>query len=151
MDKAEPTFALGEAQGLREGDRAAILAVGSMVQTADNAAKLLAEVGINCTVINCRFVKPLDHKTILYWARRVPHLITIEDNVLTGGFGSAVLELLAEAGIRKNKVSRLGYPDHFIESGTIPELHALYGLNEESIYRVVTGRPLTLAGVEVGK
>ncbi len=147
----EPTFALGEAQVLREGDRAAILAVGSMVQTADNAAKLLAEVGINCTVINCRFVKPLDHKTILYWARRVPHLITIEDNVLTGGFGSAVLELLAEAGIRKNKVSRLGYPDHFIESGTIPELHALYGLNEESIYRVVTGRPLTLAGVEVGK
>jgi 1-deoxy-D-xylulose-5-phosphate synthase len=147
----ELTFGLGEAEVLREGERAAILAIGSMVKTAEKAADLLAQAGIYCTVINCRFVKPLDRKTILYWARKVPHLVTIEDNVLTGGFGSAVLELLAEAGIRKTKVSRLGYPDQFIESGTICELHAIYGLNEEGIYRVITGHPLNLASVEVGK
>ncbi len=147
----QPTFRLGEAEVLREGEHVALLALGPMVHIAEKAAELLTQVGIYSTVINCRFIKPLDQQTILYWARRVPHIITVEDHVLTGGFGSAVLELLAEAGIRKLQISRLGYPDRFIESGTIQELQALYGLNEEGIYQVVTGRLLTLAGVDARK
>lgn len=135
----------GEAEILRTGEHAAILALGPLVKTTEAAADLLMNAGINCTVINARFVKPLDGKTILYWARRVPHLITAEDHVLTGGFGSAVLELLADAGIRKTQITRLGYPDHFIETGTISELHDIYGLTADGIYRAVTGRPLTLA------
>ncbi|NLY92260.1 MAG: 1-deoxy-D-xylulose-5-phosphate synthase [Firmicutes bacterium] len=144
-------FGPGEAEVVRPGEQAAILALGPMVQTAVEAADLLCKAGINCAVINARFVKPLDRKTILHWARRVPHLITVEDHVLTGGFGSAVLELLAEAGLRKVQISRLGYPDHFIETGTIPDLHDLYGLTAEGIFRTVTNRPLTLAGGEKRK
>lgn len=148
---AVDSFKVGEAEVVRPGEQAAILALGPMVQTAVEAADLLSTVGVSCAVINARFVKPLDRKTILYWARRVPHLITLEDHVLTGGFGSAVLELLADAGFRKVQISRLGYPDQFIETGTIPELHALYGLTPEGIFRTVTGRPLTLAGGENSK
>ncbi|HBL35496.1 MAG TPA: 1-deoxy-D-xylulose-5-phosphate synthase [Firmicutes bacterium] len=139
-------FNLGEAEVLRTGEHAAILALGPLVQRAEEAADRLQAAGIHSAVINPRFVKPLDKKTILHWARRVPHLITVEDHVLTGGFSSAVLELLADEGIRKVQISRLGYPDHFIETGTIPELHSVYDLTAEGIYRSVTGRPLTLAG-----
>lgn len=146
-----PTFNIGEAEIITEGDKVAILTIGPLVESAKQAADLLLQVGIHCTVLNCRFAKPLPRETILYWARRVNHLITVEDNVLTGGFGSAVLELLAEAGIRKLQVSRLGYPDHFIEAGTIEELHALYGLDAEGIYRAVTGRLHPLASVDARK
>jgi 1-deoxy-D-xylulose-5-phosphate synthase len=145
------TFGLGEAEVLRTGEDAAILALGPLVEKAQDAAALLQQRGIHCTVINARFVKPLDKKTILYWARRVPHLITIEDHVLTGGFGSAILELLADEGIRKVHISRLGYPDRFIETGTIPELHRVYALTAEGICHSVIGRPLTLAGGEKWK
>ncbi|NLM37048.1 MAG: 1-deoxy-D-xylulose-5-phosphate synthase, partial [Firmicutes bacterium] len=139
------TLKPGEAEVLSEGDDAVILALGPMVQAAAAAADLLKTVGIHCTVINARFVKPMDQQTILEWARRVPHLITVEDHVLTGGFGSAVLELLAEGGIQNVQITRLGYPDRFIETATIPELHELYGLTAEGIFRSVTGRRLTLA------
>jgi len=148
---AAKSFRPGEAEVVRPGEHAAILALGPMVQTAVEAAELLNRVGINCAVINARFVKPLDRKTILHWARRVPHLITVEDHVLTGGFGSAVLELLADSGLRKSRISRLGYPDRFIETGTISELHDLYGLTAEGIFRTVTSRPFTLAGGEKRK
>lgn len=138
-------FNPGEAEVLRTGEHAAILALGPMVKKAEEAAELLKTVGIHCTVINARFVKPLDRRTIIHWARRVPHLITVEDHVLTGGFGSAVLELLAEAGIHNVHISRLGYPDQFIETASIPELHELYGLTAEGIFQLVAGRPLSLA------
>lgn len=138
-------FKPGEAEVLRTGEDAAILALGPMVKKAEEAADLLKTAGINCAVINARFVKPLDRDTIIAWARRVPHLITVEDHVLTGGFGSAVLELLAEVGVRSGQITRLGYPDQFIETATIAELHNLYGLTAEGIFRSVAGRPLTLA------
>jgi len=143
--KAQEPVLYGRAEVLRRGERAAVLALGPMVEQAEKAARRLAQSGIGCAVINARFVKPLDRETILYWARRVPHLVTVEDHVLAGGFGSAVLELLAGEGIRKTQVTRIGYPDRFVESGTIQELHNLYGLNEEGIYRAVTGRPFPVA------
>ncbi|NLW56226.1 MAG: 1-deoxy-D-xylulose-5-phosphate synthase [Firmicutes bacterium] len=141
----KPQFKVGEAEIITEGEQVAILAIGPLVEKAKQAADLLLQAGISSTVINCRFVKPLPREAILYWARRVDHLFTVEDHVLNGGFGSAVLELLAEAGLRKLQVSRLGYPDHFIEAGTIEELHALYGLDAEGIYRAVTGQCHPLA------
>ena len=142
-------FNPGEAEVLRTGDDAALLAIGPMVQKAEEAADLLKAAGIHCTVINARFVKPLDRQTILEWARRVPHLVTVEDHVLAGGFGAAVLELLAEVGIQNRQITRLGYPDQFIETATISELHNHYGLTAEGIFRSVAGRPVSLASGKI--
>lgn len=143
--KDQEPVVYGKSEVLRGGERAAVFAVGPMVEPAEKAARRLAQSGIGCAVINVRFVKPLDRETIIYWARRVPHLVTVEDHVLAGGFGSAVLELLADEGIKRTQVTRIGYPDCFVENGTIQELHDLYGLNEEGIYRAITGRPFPLA------
>ncbi len=147
----QPLFKVGEAEIITEGERVAILAIGPLVEQAKQAAELLKKTGVSATVINCRFVKPLPRETILYWARRVEHLITVEDHVLAGGFSSAVLELLVDAGLGKLQVTRLGYPDRFIEAGTIEELHALYGLDAEGIYRAVNGQYHKLAVVEARK
>lgn len=141
----------GRAEVLRHGEQAAVLALGPLVEKAEKAARRLSRIGISCAVINARFIKPLDRETILYWARRVPHLVTIEDHALTGGFGSAVLELLAEEGVRKTHVTRMGYPDRFIEFGPIQELQDLYGLNEEGICRAVTSHPFPVADTGSGR
>jgi 1-deoxy-D-xylulose-5-phosphate synthase len=116
-----------------------------LVAEAEKAARRLSRMGISCAVINARFVKPLDRETILYWARRGPYLVTVEDHNLTGGFGSAVLELLAGEGVRETQVIRMGYPDRFIEFGPMQKLRDLYGLNAEGIYRAVTGHLLPVA------
>lgn len=134
----------GRSEVIKSGEVAAILAIGSMVQVAERAARTLEKSGISCAVINARFVKPLDREAILSWARRVPHLITVEDHVVTGGFGSAVSELLHDAGLMKVKLTRMGFPDQFIPSATVQELYDLYDLNEEGIYRAVTSRPFPL-------
>ena len=138
---------VGRAEVLYQGEFAALLAIGPMVAVAEQAARLLRQAGISCTVINARFVKPLDQETILYWARRVPQLITVEDHVLAGGFGSAVTELLSDAGVRKVKVTRLGFPDSFIEGGPVSQLYELYGLTAERICQIVANQPIPVAGV----
>src|SRR5690554_5463371 len=114
----------GRAEVLCGGEQAAVFALGPLAAEAEKAARRLSRMGISCAVINARFVKPLDRETILHWARRVPHLVTVEDHNLTGGFGSAVLELLAEEGVRGTRVTRMGYPDRFVEFGPAQKLRA---------------------------
>jgi 1-deoxy-D-xylulose-5-phosphate synthase len=124
--------AWGKSETLREGADVVLLGLGNMVWVAMAAARLLEQEGIQATVVNPRFVKPLDEETILELAARIGHVVTIEEAQLAGGFGSAVLELLSERGVDA-RVRRYGVPDRFIEHGTRPECLAAAGLTADSI------------------
>jgi 1-deoxy-D-xylulose-5-phosphate synthase len=128
------TFKEGEAEVLKDGKDIALLALGNTVYPALSAAERLEKDGITAMVINARFIKPLDRDLISYVASVVPRIITIEDNVLQGGFGSAILEFLNEMEIHNVRVKRLGIPDKFVEQGHQNELRKKYGLDEEGIY-----------------
>src|SRR5438105_9923336 len=114
---------------LRQGGAALVLATGKMVQVALDAAGLLEGEGIALTVIDARYVKPLDPR-LGTWARRHPAVVTVEDNVAAGGFGSAVAEALAGMGI---PVTILGVPDAFVEHGSQAELLERLGLDAEGV------------------
>lgn len=130
--KDEPlALEIGKAQVLREGSDVAIFALGGMVAEAERLAALLRSEGQSAAVINARFAKPVDHDCIARFARRCGVLITMEDHVLAGGFGSAVLETLSEQGI-DTPVIRVGWPDEFIEHGKVDALRAKYGLTAEA-------------------
>lgn len=130
LDQSFRIIPLGQSETLRTGGDAAVLALGTVVQPALDAAALLHEKdGIDLTVVNARFVKPLDETVILDLARRHRCLVTIEENSLQGGFGTAVLELLEEHGVSGVRVLRLGYPDEPITQGEQHELRAMLGLD----------------------
>lgn len=134
LDQTLSTLPLGRAELLKTGNSGAILALGSMVYPAMEAAKTLEdECGISLTVVNARFVKPLDETLILDLARKQKYLITIEENVLQGGFGTAVLEMLEQSGISGVRVLRLGYPDRYIPQGEQHEQRAMLGLDPKGI------------------
>jgi len=133
LEQELKTLPIGRAELIREGGDGAVLALGSMVMPAYDAAEALARQGINLTVVNARFVKPLDRELIQSLAQRFGRLVTVEENVLQGGFGTAVLELLEEQGISGVPVLRLGYPDQYIEQGEQHELRSIYGLDAAGI------------------
>lgn len=124
---------------LEEAERldGAILAYGSTVAPAQEAARELAEEGIHVAVINARWAKPLDEEMILRLAKSIGRLVTIEDHVLMGGFGSAVLELLERRGVWGINIRRIGLPDTFVEHGAPTILKELYGLSSAHIKEVV--------------
>ncbi len=120
---------------LSEGSDVCLLAVGSMVQNAVEAAEILKSKGVSAGVINARFVKPIDCNAIIASAQKYKKIITIEDNALMGGFGSNVLSLLNARDIHC-RVKTLGLPDDFINHGTRNELIKLVGLDSNSIAEV---------------
>jgi 1-deoxy-D-xylulose-5-phosphate synthase len=136
MDQILGALPLGRGELLREGRDGAMLAVGTMVQPALQAAAALALEGVELAVMNVRFVKPLDRDLILSLAG-TGFLVTLEENVLQGGFGTSVLELLEESGVAGVRVIRLGYPDRFIEQGEQGELRSLYGLDAPGIAQTI--------------
>jgi len=123
---------IGKSEVLKNGKDAVLLAVGSMVDYSIKAAGLLETEGINCEIVNVRFVKPLDHDMLDDVAGRFSKVITLEENSLVGGFGSAVLEYFAEKNY-KNDILRIGIPDRFIGHGTQQELHHLLSIDPEGI------------------
>ena len=131
------SFRIGEAEVLKDGKDVALIALGSTVYPALSAAHRLEKEGVSAMVVNARFVKPIDRALITSVAAIVPKIITVEENVLQGGFGSAVLEFLNELDIPSVRVKRIGIPDIFIEQGTQAELRKRYGLDEEGIASVV--------------
>ena len=140
--KAEPSAVpIGQAEILRPGSNLMIWALGPMVAEAMKIAeKLAVEEGLSCGVVNARFVKPLDRTLLLSQAACLPLLVTMEDHVLAGGFGSAVLEALQEADCPV-AVERIGWPDRFVEHGTsADDLRASCGLSFDDIYRRVLAR-----------
>jgi len=137
LDQSLTPLEIGRGEILREGEQGAIIAVGTMVNPSLVAAERLAEEGVSFSVMNARFVKPLDRDSLLDLARRTGVIITVEENVLEGGFGTAVLELLEEEGLEEVRVRRLGFPDHYIEQGEQAELRAMFGLDTDGIMRTI--------------
>jgi 1-deoxy-D-xylulose-5-phosphate synthase len=123
----------GRGQLLLDGKDLLILAVGATVDASLRAAEELRRRGISPAVVNARFVKPLDADLILPLARRTGRVLTVEENVLAGGFGSAVLELFEEHGEHPAHFRRLGIRDAFVEHGSQAELRAMHGLSAEAI------------------
>ena len=128
---------IGKGEVLREGQDILILAIGSTVHPSLRAAEKLAGSGIEAAVINSRFLKPLDADLLCGWAKRVGKVLTIEENVLQGGFGSAVLELFQERGLFSIQVKRLGIPDLFVDHGSQALLREKYGIDENGIFKGV--------------
>lgn len=123
---------IGRGEVLREGRELLIVALGSMVHPSLEAAELLEREGIGTTVINARFIKPLDEELICSLAEDHRAILTVEENVKAGGFGSQVTEALRRKGI-KRRVKVLGLPDEFIEHGPRGKLLELYGLSSRAI------------------
>ena len=125
---------LGKGVVVREGsDLVAIFALGKSASASLEAADILAERGISCGVVNPIFVKPLDTGLLFDAARGVGRIVTVEENVLAGGFGSAVLEALAGAGLDDVSVHRIGMPDSFVEHGTAADQRHQLQLDAEGI------------------
>jgi len=128
---------IGKGEVLREGYDILIVAIGSTVYPSLRAAEKLAELGIQATVINSRFLKPLDGNLLCDWAKKTGKVITVEENVLQGGFGSAILELFQERGLFSIPLKRLGIPDIFVEHGPQGLLREKYGIDENGILKGV--------------
>ena len=124
---------IGKGEQLLDGNDLTLVAIGATVYPALQAADALRLKGISAGVVNARFVKPLDAELILGVARRTGRIMTVEENALQGGFGSAVLELLYDNNLQDVKVRRLGIPDHYIEQGSQAQLRKDVGIDAEGI------------------
>jgi 1-deoxy-D-xylulose-5-phosphate synthase len=122
---------IGRAEVIRDGSDVAIFSLGNMLPEAEKLAATLRREGQSVAVMNARFAKPIDAACVESYARRCGLLVTMEDHVLAGGFGSAVLECLSEAGL-ETPVVRVGWPDQFIEHGRVESLREKYGLTAEA-------------------
>jgi 1-deoxy-D-xylulose-5-phosphate synthase len=127
---------VGRWEEVRKGGDGAILAIGRMVEVARAAAEKLAEEGIDCGVINARWLKPVDPRLTGDWARRYPFLLTVEDNVGSGGFGAAVMEALAPSGLA-GKVTPVALPDRFLGHGKPGPILKEHGLDPDGIAEAV--------------
>jgi len=133
LDQETRVLDIGKAEVLRQGNDATLLAIGNMVPVALEAAELLASKDYDVTVINARFVKPLDEECIIRLARRTRFLFTLEENVLAGGFGAGVLEMLTARGVTDVRTTLLGLPDSFVEHGAPNILREKYGLTAGAV------------------
>ncbi|MBW2562078.1 MAG: 1-deoxy-D-xylulose-5-phosphate synthase [Deltaproteobacteria bacterium] len=137
LDERPEGVEIGKAQVVREGKNVAIIAIGSTVYPSLEAAEILAREHIEATVVNSRFVKPLDRTLLCEIASSFDRIVTVEENVLMGGFGSAVLELFEETGISGTEVKRLGIGDTFVEQGTQAQLRQQQGIDAQGIAQAV--------------
>jgi len=133
MENQDVPIPIGKGEILKKGDDVLILAIGTSVSEALSAHSTLMEQGISATVVNCRFVKPLDSDLIGSLAREIPRIITVEENVRQGGFGSAVLECLSDQRITGFLLECIGIPDTFVEHGSQNFLRAKYGIDAPAI------------------
>jgi 1-deoxy-D-xylulose-5-phosphate synthase len=137
MDETPKTLPLGKGELMRVGTHVAIIAIGVTVWQAMKAAEKLSQEGISAAVVNARFVKPLDQDLIVDVAKRVRYVVTVEEGCKMGGFGSAVLEALSDAGVHDVTTKVLGLPDWYIEQGPQDLLRERYGLTAEGIFESV--------------
>ena len=132
VDKELKTLPIGKGVWLKKGKEATIIAIGNRVHPALEAAEILKEKGINAAVINARFVKPLDTEILAQALKNSPAVVTVEDNALCGGFGSAVAEYLTSQD-KPFRLLRLGLPDEFVEHGKSAQLYEQLGLTAQKI------------------
>jgi len=133
LDEKLKQLEIGKAEIMTDPGDILILAVGSMVYPSLEAVKDLKKMGINAEVIDARFIKPLDENLLRKKFVNYNKVITVEENVLNGGFGSAVLEFIENENIKTISVKRMGLPDEFVTHGTQAELRAMYNLNSAGI------------------
>jgi 1-deoxy-D-xylulose-5-phosphate synthase len=124
---------IGSWEVLREGEAICLLAVGTMVEASEKAAAKLQESGRRVGLVNCRFVKPLDRELLRELRKRYAILVTVEENVINGGFGSAVSETLAEEGAADQRLAHFAVPDRFVTHGSRNELLEEVGLSPARI------------------
>ena len=137
LDTTLHEIPIGKGEILRQGDDAAILAIGATVAPALEAAQELASSGIEATVVNARFAKPLDSELIVDLASRIKRMVTVEENALSGGFGNSVVDLLQKSGVSDIQVKSIGIPDEFVEQGTQAVLRSKYSLDAKGITKQV--------------
>jgi 1-deoxy-D-xylulose-5-phosphate synthase len=126
---------IGKAEVLASGGEVCIIALGSVLSASVNALEILRKQGISASLINARFVKPLDTETILEYARRCRRLVVVEENSIHGGFGSAIAELLASEGLCDVAIRQVGLPDEFVGHGAQTLLRQVHGLDPDHIAR----------------
>ena len=131
--ETETEIQLGKAEKINDGQDLTIVAIGKMVDRAIEISKILKEQNINVDLINARFLKPLDEETILNSIIKTKKVITIEDNIIKGGLGSSIEEVIIKNNIKDIKFKKFGYPDKFIQHGNIEELEEIYKLDTNSI------------------
>lgn len=148
MDESLKELAIGQGELLAQGGEITLLAVGSMVAVAEETARMLdARYQLKCTIINARFVKPLDERLILDHTAQRRLVVTMEEGILAGGFGSAVLELLCTEGRALPPVLRIGIEDGFVAHGATERLKADCGLTADKITaRIASALSLTEEG-----
>ena len=141
FDKLEQAelFPIGSWEVLRQGQETVILAVGPQVYEALNAAKNLELSGINCEVVNCRFIKPMDQDYLQNVNKRFINVVTVEEGVASGGFGESVASWLSINGF-KGDIKTIALPDKFVEHGPRQLLLDKYGVNQEGIESLLTAK-----------
>jgi 1-deoxy-D-xylulose-5-phosphate synthase len=137
LDEELVTLPVGKAEVVRDGRDVVLLAYGHCVHTAAVAAAILGETGLNPVVVNARFAKPLDTALLDQLVRREPYVITIEEHARAGGYGSAVLEYLAEGGYEIRRIKTLGIPDRYMMHAPQADQLAEIGLTPENIAHTV--------------
>jgi 1-deoxy-D-xylulose-5-phosphate synthase len=133
IDKNINPLPIGKGEVLTQGDDILILAIGRSVGDALDAQKELLNQGISATVVNCRFVKPIDKELVTALARKIPRIVTVEEHVRQGGFGSAILECLSDEGVTGCCVERIGIHDTFVKQGPQDILRSKYKLDTPAI------------------
>ena len=128
---------LGKAEIIKEGKNLSIVAIGKMVERAVEISRLLEKENIDVEIINARFLKPLDKETILKSAEKTKNIITIEDGILKGGLGSAVIELINNNDLKDIKVKTFGYDDLFVKHGSVEEIEKENKLDANSIAELI--------------
>ena len=128
---------IGKGEVLTNGDDVLILAIGRSAHDAMAAYSQLKNENIHATVVNCRFVKPLDENLIVELAQKIPQIVTVEENVRQGGFGSAVIEMLMDKGLSGCRVERVGVDDTFVTHGPQKLLRTLYHVDASAVIKAV--------------
>ena len=129
---------IGKGRKICDGEDLAVLSIGTIGIPARQAVLRAHEAGVNAALYDMIFVKPLDEELLHEIAKKYKRIVTIEEGCINGGFGSAILEFMADNGYSP-RIKRMGIPDKFIPQGSVKELHALCGIDEENIYSTIIG------------
>ncbi len=147
MEEGPKRLPIGRGEIIQQGQAVALIGVGSMVEIAVGASRRMQKYGINCTVVNARFVKPLDEELLLQLAENHQNIITIEENVTSGGYGSSVLNFVNNKVARAPKIKIMGLPDQFITHGSTEILLEKCGLDMEGVCRAIRELNLPIVGI----
>ena len=144
----EPEIFYGKCEVIKQNGKIAIISVGTIIENVKPAYDRLISEGYNISLINARFISPIDKELIYNIKNNYDYIFTVEDNVFKGGFGSNLISLLIKNEIFDKKIYNISFPDEYIEQASIKELHQKYGLDQEGIYNTIINK---IGNIENGK